>query len=169
MKSDTPGRHRSRDHVLPNVVTRLGSPWFSAPLARKARTRMPKSNGPPEEPSKGPPGITSLSVSGFKSIVDEQTIEIRPLTLLAAANSSGKSSMMPPLLLLKQTLEAPYDPGPLLLNGPNVKFTSARQFYPVAPRPGQPPVFRVVVGVSDETEFSVSFRWEKASKSLVPD
>jgi hypothetical protein len=30
--------------------------------------------------------------------------------------------------LLKQTLEASYDPGALLLNGPNVRFTSADQF-----------------------------------------
>ena len=34
---------------------------------------------------------------------------------------------MQPLLLLKQTLEASYDPGPLLLNGPKVRFTSADQ------------------------------------------
>lgn len=74
-------------------------------------------------------GIQLLTVSGFKSLVNEQTIEIRPLTLLAGANSSGKSSIMQPLLLLKQTLEAPYDPGPLLLHGPNVKFTDARQMF----------------------------------------
>ena len=30
--------------------------------------------------------------------------------------------------MLKQTLEAPYDPGPLLLDGPNVQFTEAAQF-----------------------------------------
>jgi hypothetical protein len=66
-------------------------------------------------------------VAGFKSISDEQSIEIKPLTILAGANSSGKSSIMQPLLLLKQTLEAPYDAGPLLLNGPNVKFTMADQ------------------------------------------
>jgi len=35
---------------------------------------------------------------------------------------------MQPLLLLKQTLEAPYDPGPLLIDGPNVQFTLAEQF-----------------------------------------
>jgi hypothetical protein len=72
-------------------------------------------------------GITQVSVCGYKSIGPEQAIEIRPLTILAGANSSGKSSMMQPLLLLKQTLEAPYDPGMLLLNGPNIKFTSAEQ------------------------------------------
>lgn len=79
--------------------------------------------------SKTPPGIHSITVGGFKSLADEQTIEIRPLTLLAGANSSGKSSIMQPLLLLKQTLEAPYDPGPLLLHGANVKFTDARQMF----------------------------------------
>ncbi|MBV9231711.1 MAG: AAA family ATPase [Chloroflexi bacterium] len=72
-------------------------------------------------------GITRITVAGFKSIHQEKSIEIRPLTILAGANSSGKSSMMQPLLLLKQTLEAPYDPGALLLNGPNVRFTSVDQ------------------------------------------
>jgi hypothetical protein len=56
-------------------------------------------------------------------------MELRPLTLLAGANSSGKSSMMQLPLLMKQTLECSYDPGPLLLNGPNVGFTSAEQMF----------------------------------------
>ena len=71
--------------------------------------------------------INRITVAGFKSIVQEQSIEIRPLTILAGANSSGKSSIMQPILLLKQTLEAPYDPGALLLNGPNVRYTSVEQ------------------------------------------
>lgn len=79
------------------------------------------------ETSKAKEGITRIIVSGYKSINKEQSIEIKPLTILAGANSSGKSSMMQPLLLLKQTLEATYDPGPLLIDGPNVKFTSADQ------------------------------------------
>src|SRR3954466_13563189 len=74
-----------------------------------------------------PAAITEIQVAGFKSISEEQRIEIRPLTILAGANSSGKSSALQPLLLLKQTLEAPYDPGPLLLDGPHVHFTSADQ------------------------------------------
>jgi hypothetical protein len=36
---------------------------------------------------------------------------------------------MQPLLLLKQTLEAQYDPGPLLLGGQNVNLTSAEQLF----------------------------------------
>ena len=74
-----------------------------------------------------PRAITAISVKGFKSLAEEQRVEIFPLTLLAGANSSGKSSLMQPLLLLKQTLEAGYDPGPLLLDGPHVRFTSADQ------------------------------------------
>lgn len=73
-------------------------------------------------------GITKIAVKGFKSIAEECEIDIHPLTILAGANSSGKSSIMQPLLLLKQTLEAPYDPGALLLDGPNVQFTEASQF-----------------------------------------
>ena len=72
-------------------------------------------------------GITSIAVCGYKSLNREQRIEIRPLTILAGANSSGKSSILQPLLLLKQTLETPFDPGALLLNGPNVRATSADQ------------------------------------------
>jgi hypothetical protein len=72
-------------------------------------------------------GITSITVEGFKSFYQKQTIEIRPLTILAGVNSSGKSSIMQPLLLLKQTLDAPYDPGPLLLDGPNVSITRIEQ------------------------------------------
>ena len=74
-------------------------------------------------------GITKIAVTGFKSLAEECVIDIRPLTILAGANSSGKSSIMQPLLMLKQTLEAPYDPGPLLLHGPNVQFTLAEQFF----------------------------------------
>lgn len=74
-------------------------------------------------------GITKISVSGYKSIANPCSIEIQNLTILSGANSSGKSSIMQPLLLLKQTLEATYDPGALLLNGANVKFTSTEQVF----------------------------------------
>ncbi len=75
-----------------------------------------------------PAGITEIAVQGFKSLYDEQRIAVRPLTILAGANNSGKSSIMQPLLMMKQTLDATYDPGPLKLDGPNVHFTSAEQF-----------------------------------------
>ena len=72
-------------------------------------------------------GITAVSLRGFKSHAFENRIDIRHLTILAGANSSGKTSIVQPLLLMKQTLEASYDPGPLLLNGPNVRCTSVNQ------------------------------------------
>jgi hypothetical protein len=71
--------------------------------------------------------ITAIAVRGYKSICSELRMELKPLTVLAGANSSGKSSFMQPVLLLKQTLENPFDPGVFRLNGPNVRFTSAEQ------------------------------------------
>ncbi len=82
-----------------------------------------------DEPTTTSRAISRIAVSGFKSIQKKQEIELRPLTILAGANSSGKSSMIQLLLLLKQTLEAPYDPGPLLLRGPNVEFSEAKQMF----------------------------------------
>jgi len=69
-----------------------------------------------------------IEISGFKSLREPARVHLRPLTLLAGANSSGKSSVMQPLLMMKQTLEASYDPGPLLLNGPHVRFTRPDEF-----------------------------------------
>ena len=72
-------------------------------------------------------GITAVSLRGFKSHAAKNRIDVRPLTIIAGANSSGKSSIVQPLLLMKQTLEAVYDAGPLLLDGPNVRCTSVEQ------------------------------------------
>lgn len=72
-------------------------------------------------------GQPSLTVAGFKSVRDPLTLQLQPLTVLCGTNSSGKSAFLQPLLLLKQTLEAPYDPGPLLLDGPHVSFDNAHE------------------------------------------
>src|SRR5712691_8890256 len=104
--------------------------------------QKPKSEPQPEHNREG---ITRITVSGFKSISREQSIEIQPLTILAGANSSGKSSIMQPLLLLKQTLEESYDPGALLLYGPNVKFTSVDQLLSRTGKMGRSGVFEVGV------------------------
>jgi hypothetical protein len=75
------------------------------------------------------PGITRIAVSGFKSLAEKTDIEIRPLTILAGANSSGKSSLMEPLLLMKQTLESDVNPaGPFRLSGPYTNYTESKQF-----------------------------------------
>lgn len=73
--------------------------------------------------------LIAITIEGFKSIRKERTLQLSALNILAGSNSSGKSSFIQPLLLLKQTMEASYDPGPLLINGANVKFTSFSQFF----------------------------------------
>ena len=101
--------------------------------------------------------IGEITVSGFKSIRDEERIEIRPLTILAGANSSGKSSVMQPLLLLKQTLEASYDPTCLLLNGPNVRFTTAEQVLSHIKRQSSDQ-FRIGLRSTRNESFETTFR-----------
>jgi hypothetical protein len=109
----------------------------------------------------GPDGISKIAVRGFKSISDEQQIELRPLTLLAGANSSGKSSIMQPILLLKQTLEAPSDPGALLLDGPNVRFTSTEQLLSQIPGRARNSEFAVRIELSSGRRLEAVFKREK--------
>ncbi|WP_225991412.1 AAA family ATPase [Actinomadura montaniterrae] len=71
--------------------------------------------------------INRITVKGYKALQNAQSIDIKNLTVIAGVNSSGKSSVVQPLLLLKQTLDASYDPGPLLLDGANVNITAIEQ------------------------------------------
>jgi predicted ATPase len=111
----------------------------------------------------GPVSISKIAVRGFKSIADEQQIELRPLTLLAGANSSGKSSIMQPVLLLKQTLEAPSDPGSLLLDGPNVRFTSAEQLLSQFTGKARGSEFTVRIDLSNGESLEVRFHREEGA------
>lgn len=104
-----------------------------------------------------PVSINKIAVQGFKSIIDKQEIEIRPLTLLAGANSSGKSSIMQPLLLLKQTIEAPGDPGALLLDGPNVRFTQADQLLSQISKKKAVNSFSIKIELSNNENLEVVF------------
>lgn len=86
-------------------------------------------NARPASTATEPEGISGIAVEGFKAIRKRTEIDFRPLTILAGANSSGKSSLLQPALLMKQTLEAPYDPGALLLDGPHVRCTDVEQIF----------------------------------------
>jgi hypothetical protein len=111
-------------------------------------------------------GITRIAVEGFKSIANRQEIEIAPLTILAGANSSGKSSIMQPLLMLKQTLEQTFDPGPLWIGGPNVKFTSTDQFHPRGNYGG--PISDLVLEVAmKKANFDITFRKGSAGMEVL--
>ncbi|SDX75299.1 AAA family ATPase [Hymenobacter psychrophilus] len=91
-----------------------------------ATKRAPKPSSTAAAPSRPPfMLIEQIQVKGYKSLVDA-TLHVKPLTLLAGTNSSGKSSIMQPLLLIKQTMEAPYQPaGALVLDGAHVQAETA--------------------------------------------
>lgn len=66
------------------------------------------------------PLLTGLRIGNFKAFSDE-TIELRPLTLLTGLNGMGKSTVLQTLLLLRQShLQGVLDEG-LLLNGEFVR------------------------------------------------
>lgn len=109
-------------------------------------------------------GITSVEIQGYKSLREPAELEVRPLTVLAGANSSGKSSAMQPLLLLKQTLDAPYDPGPLLLHDSHVKFTSTDQLLTKAPGRELAESFEVVLRLGETLRLQTLFRKVSTTK-----
>jgi len=115
--------------------------------------------------TRGENRITGLTVEGFKSIRDRQSIELKPLTVLAGANSSGKSSIMQPLLLLKQTLESAGDPGAILLNGDHVQFSSGDQVLSRLANAGRSghAEFTLELDISDYE--SLLLRFKKAERS----
>lgn len=106
-------------------------------------------------------------MSGYKSIAEPREISIRRLTLLCGANSSGKSSILQPLLLLKQTLDAPYDPGALRISGPNVAFTRTDQF--LSRIAGQPPRkdFSIQIEYDREIKIRINYRKDPEEKILI--
>lgn len=74
------------------------------------------------------PSLT-FAVEGYKAVRNRQELRLAPLTIISGVNSSGKSSFMQPFLLMKQTLDSAFDPGPLLLYGANVKVTEHEQIF----------------------------------------
>ncbi|UKS30057.1 DUF3696 domain-containing protein [Paenibacillus sp. HWE-109] len=107
-----------------------------------------------------PSGITKISLFGYKSFFEECSIDILPLTILSGTNSSGKSSIMQPLLLMKQTLEESYDPGTLLLNGPNVRFTATDQMLSVKDDKIMQNYFTIAIEANNQTA-KITFEKQK--------
>lgn len=67
--------------------------------------------------------ITRLRIKNFKSLVDTGDIAIRPLTFLMGPNSSGKSSILQSLLILRQTIDERDPAIPLVMHGLYVQGT----------------------------------------------
>ncbi|HYV90895.1 MAG TPA: AAA family ATPase [Chitinophagales bacterium] len=57
-----------------------------------------------------------ISINNFKTIKELKDLEIKPLNVISGVNSSGKTSFIQFLLLLKQTLEAKAANRPLIFN-----------------------------------------------------
>ncbi len=53
--------------------------------------------------------ITELGIKNIKSWKDPEKFQIAPLTGFFGANSSGKTSILQTLLMLKQTVEQPWN------------------------------------------------------------
>jgi hypothetical protein len=136
----------------------------------RSTTQEKNSNLPVQDVKSVPQGITAISVEGYKALANNCRIEVRPLTILSGTNSSGKSSIMQPLLLMKQTLEASYDPGSLLLNGPNLRFTSASQFFSfdqVSKSKNSSGVLRLKIGIEVDKGPLLETIFHKTGKSPI--
>jgi len=59
--------------------------------------------------------LKEILIENFKAFALKQIIQLRPITLLFGINSSGKSSVLQTLLLLKQTVEEAESPETVLL------------------------------------------------------
>jgi predicted ATPase len=68
--------------------------------------------------------LQSIRLERFKAFRDSGWIDLRPLTVLAGANSSGKSSVLQSLLLLRQSLESDARRGHLRLDGKYLQLSS---------------------------------------------
>ena len=76
---------------------------------------------------------------------------------------------MQPLLLMKQTLGASHDPGPLLLNGPNTKFTSVDQFLPWAEKELDAQTLSVEVTIDSYLTYKTVFEFAKNRTTEIRD
>ena len=65
--------------------------------------------------------LRSLSLKNFKGFETLEELEFKPITILCGVNSSGKSSILKSILLIKQTMESQQLDTKLLFNGKMVK------------------------------------------------
>ncbi len=68
--------------------------------------------------------LTSCHIENFKSFKELPELSLYTVTVLAGANSSGKSTLIQTILLLKQTIQYGSQDRPLTLNGPLLRLGS---------------------------------------------
>jgi len=91
----------------------------------------------------------------FRAFADTQDMEIRPLTILIGPNNSGKTSILAPLLLMKQTLLSNDEEPGLVTRGQFINAGSYRD---------------LIHGhdVERELSFAISFRRQREETDLGP-
>lgn len=65
--------------------------------------------------------LKSISLENYKCFENLKPLEVKPLTILCGVNSSGKSSILKSLLMMKQSFESDYNKNSVIFNG---EFTS---------------------------------------------
>lgn len=65
--------------------------------------------------------LKQWTLGNFKSVAENTSLQLAPLTVLAGANSSGKSTFLQSILLVAQTLKASASQQPIILNGELVR------------------------------------------------
>jgi hypothetical protein len=96
--------------------------------------------------------LNELEITNFKAFSGPEKIPVRPITLLYGPNSSGKSSILHVLLLIKQTLEESENPETLLLpKGRLVDLGGYREFLHRHDA-SLPFAFRVMLDASNQEE-----------------
>ncbi|HNW79881.1 MAG TPA: AAA family ATPase [Methanoregulaceae archaeon] len=102
--------------------------------------------------------IAKIGIENYKSYPEYKSLEIKNLTVLAGTNSSGKSSIFQLLLLLKQTLENSFDPGPILLDGPHVGFTRIDQMISNIDKGQKKNGFSIEIITEDGISYRINFK-----------
>lgn len=109
--------------------------------------------------------IASWRLRGFKSIYAEEDLRLAPLTVLAGANSAGKSSVFQSILLASQSLRGAGTERPVHLNG---DFVSLGTFEDVASRGAEDPTIMmgctVDVGGKYQSRAMLDFAFRNRSK-----
>ena len=102
--------------------------------------------------------LRSITLSNYKSFKHETTIDVKSLTLLCGVNSSGKSSIMKSLLMLKQSFQNHNNRGEITYND---KYVNNGDFNSIAFNTSEP-----VVLSDDFLIMSDSFRDRDIYKEL---
>ncbi len=100
--------------------------------------------------------LTGLTIKNFKCFQNTGCIRIAPLTFFVGPNSSGKSSILKMLLMLKQTVDSTDIDNPLVSNGGWVEMGAYPEF-----------IYKGEVGRELEVDLQIDVKTQKRHKNYV--